>query len=56
MKKTAFIPPVPRICDADGKAAFCLDGCGQLHSPYWSARKSKGLHSYGQPTHRVVIV
>jgi hypothetical protein len=56
MIKTRFTPPAAYRCDADGKAAFCQDGCGQLHSPYWSARKSKGLHSLGQPTHRVVVV
>lgn len=43
------------ICDSSGQMAICRDGCGQLHSPYWSARKSKGLHAMGQPAHRVVV-
>lgn len=33
-------------CDPDGRVAMC-DVCGQIHSAYWSANKSAGLHRKG---------
>ncbi len=41
------------LCDPDGKVCVC-EMCGQLYSPYWSARKSKGLHEWGTD-HRVHV-
>lgn len=43
------------LCDEDGKVALCAT-CGQLHSPYWSAAKSKYLHAQGQPSHKVRVL
>lgn len=35
------------LCDEAAEVAICRNGCGQIHSPYWSARKSKAMHERG---------
>ena len=35
------------LCDEHGEIAVCNECDTDLHSPYWSARKSRGLHVNG---------
>ncbi len=43
------------VCDEQGKVAVCTEGCGQQHSPYWSAAKSAHLHQSGTG-HKVKVM
>jgi hypothetical protein len=44
----------PGMCDEDGTIAVCADGCGQVHSPYWTAEKAAAMHRRGTG-HRVIV-
>lgn len=46
--------PMGVLCDEDGAVAVC-ETCGQVHSPYWSARKSATRHRRATG-HRVEVM
>lgn len=47
--------PAGVLCEEQGEVAVCESCATDLHSPYWSARKSAALHRRGMG-HKVRVL